>query len=93
MKYFNIRTLIKTENQRLFMGYQNRKCFGQLVGENTFSAIPCRIGAFLGFPIAKAYTSHAFRRSSATLLANTGVDVLVLRKWRMEVRNGCRECF
>src|SRR3978361_1512847 len=62
------------------MRYQGGKCLGQPVGKNTFASIPSKGAKFLGLPNAEAYTGHSFRRTSATLLANTGVDVVVLKR-------------
>lgn len=75
-----IRSAVRSVHQRFFMRYQGGKCLGQPVGKNTFASIPSKIAKFLGLPNAEAYTGHSFRRTSATLLANTGVDVLALKR-------------
>lgn len=62
------------------MRYQNGKCLNQPVGKNTFGSIPCKIAKFLNLENPEKYTGHSFRRTSATLLANTGVEVLTLKR-------------
>lgn len=79
-KYIDIRSHMATNNQRFFMRYQNGKCLNQPVGKNTLSSIPSKIAKFLQFENFKMYTGHSFRRTSATLLANTGVDVLAIKR-------------
>lgn len=74
-----------TEHKRFFVNYRSNKCTTQPVGKNTFSAMPKKIAAFLNLPDPTAYTGHCFRRSSASLLADTGVDISVLKRhggWR-----------
>lgn len=47
--------------------------------------MPKEIAKFLGLPEADSYTGHSFRRTSATLLANSGADILTLKRhggWR-----------
>ncbi|CAK1554950.1 unnamed protein product [Leptosia nina] len=48
-------------------------------------AIPKEIATLLNLPEANEYTGHSFRRSSATLLADSGADLLTLKRhggWR-----------
>lgn len=68
------------ENRRFFMTYRKGKCLSQPVGVNTFGKIPQKIAEFLKLPNPSAYTGHCFRRISATLLANTGADILCLKR-------------
>lgn len=67
-----------TQYRRFFIRYQAGKCINQLVGKNTFSRIPSRIAEYLRLENPTSYTGHSLRRTSATLLANTGADVLNL---------------
>ena len=69
-----------SENKRLFLRYKNGKCINQPVGRNIFAKIPSDIATFLNLENAKNYSGHSFRRTSATLLANSGVDVLALKR-------------
>ncbi|KAJ8914622.1 hypothetical protein NQ315_015359 [Exocentrus adspersus] len=48
--------------------------------EEVLSEWSAKIATFLGLQDPKNFTGHAFRRTSATLLANTGVDILGLKR-------------
>jgi hypothetical protein len=50
------------------------------VGINNIGSIPSKIATFLNLPNPSQYTGHCFRRSSATLLANRGGDLLNLKR-------------
>jgi integrase len=78
-KYASLRPA-KVGHNRLFLTYRNGKCTVQPVGKNTFSSIPKKIADFLKLPNSALYTGHSFRRSSATLLADTGADLLSLKR-------------
>jgi hypothetical protein len=47
----------------------------QVVGVNTFGKCPFLVAKYLNLPDAKKFTGHAFRRSSATIMANSGMSV------------------
>lgn len=79
-KYINVRSKISNDVPRFFLRYQAGKCYNQPVGKNTFCAVPSKIAKFLNLANPETYTGHSFRRTSATLLANTGVDVLQLKR-------------
>lgn len=86
-KYIQMRPR-HVQNNRFFLGYRNGKCIIQPVGINTFSDIPKRIATFLGLQSPELYTSHAFRRSSATLLSDSGADLQTLKRhggWKSNV--------
>ena len=65
----------KISHKRLFINYKNKKCTVQSVRVNTFSKIPRKFADFLGLQNLEEYTGHSFRRSSATLLADSGADL------------------
>ncbi|CAK1541969.1 unnamed protein product [Leptosia nina] len=47
--------------------------------------MPKEVATFLNLPEAHEYTGHSFRRSSATLLADSGAELLTLKRhggWR-----------
>lgn len=74
-----------TEHTRFFVGYRNGKCIKQPVGINTLGKMPYKIALFLSLPNPQQYTGHCFRRSSASLLADSGVDLLTVKRhggWR-----------
>lgn len=80
-KYITIRNNNARESQtRFFFKYAKGKCINQPVGKNTFSHIPSVIAKFLDLSSPESYTGHSFRRTSATLLANTGADILKLKR-------------
>lgn len=83
-KYEALRST-KANSNRFFQNYQNGKCTKQPIGINKFGAMPKEIATFLNLPEAHEYTGHSFRRSSATLLADSGADLLTLKRhggWR-----------
>lgn len=73
------------DHGRFFVGYRHGKCIKLPVGINTFSVIPKKIASFLNLPQVKEYTGHCLRRSSTSILANTGADILTIKRhggWR-----------
>ncbi len=83
-KYINLRPK-NQKTDRLFLQFRNGKCINQVVGKGTIGGLPCKIASYLGLSNPKNFTGHSFRRTSATLLANTGVDVIALKRhggWR-----------
>lgn len=64
----------------LFVGYRNGRCIQQRVGIHTVGAMPKKIAEYLKLETPEKYTGHCFRRTSATLLANAGVDSSVLKR-------------
>lgn len=83
-KYFGLRPQNAT-SQHLFLKYQNGKCSNQVVGKGTIGGWPSKVAHFLNLEHPETYTGHSFRRTSATFLANKGVDVLGLKRhggWR-----------
>lgn len=70
---------------RFFLCYKSAKCSIQPVGINSFAKFPKEIATFLQLPDANTYTGHCLRRTSATLLADSGADLLTLKRhggWR-----------
>ncbi|KAI4459400.1 phage integrase-related [Holotrichia oblita] len=65
---------------RVFLKYNNGKCIKQAVGINTFGKCPDIVVRFLDLSDAVKYTGHAFRRSSATIMANSGMSVDELKR-------------
>lgn len=78
-KYVSLRTA-NINHRRFFVYYNNGKCSSQVVGKNTFGQIPFKIATYLKLPIPKDYTGDCFRRSSATLLADAGEDILNIKR-------------
>lgn len=74
-----------TPHRRFFVKYVNNKCTIQPVGINTFGKMPADIATYLKLSDPKFFTGHCFRRSSASLLANSGADLTMIKRhggWR-----------
>lgn len=78
-KYMALRKS-QTPHSRFFVYYKDAKCSVQPVGKNTFGKLPQNIASFLKLPDASLYTGHCFRRTSASLLANSGATVDILKR-------------
>lgn len=62
----------QTPHDRFFLTYRNGKCTVQPVGIHTIGSVPSKIASFLHLSEPLLYTGHCFRRTSATLFANSG---------------------
>lgn len=60
---------------RVFLRYDKGKCTNQVVGINTFGSCPLQIARYLKLDDPEKYTGHAFRRTSATIMANSGMTI------------------
>lgn len=72
-------------HNRFFLQYRKGACTVQPVGKNTFGGIPKTIATYLQLPEPGRYTGHSFRRTSATLLADSGADITSIKRhggWR-----------
>nr|XP_022908502.1 uncharacterized protein LOC111419857 [Onthophagus taurus] len=78
-KYIKLRPN-NAKSLHLFLNYRNGKCKSQVVGKGTIGALSSKIAEYLKLENAVNYTGHSFRRTSATLSANKGVDVLGLKR-------------
>ena len=78
-KYIQLRPK-NCDHQRFFVTYRNSKCIKQPIGINTIGSVPSKIAEFLHLPNHKEYTGHCFRRSSTSLLANSGADILAIKR-------------
>ncbi|XP_022902994.2 uncharacterized protein [Onthophagus taurus] len=78
-KYIKLRPN-NAKSLHLFLNYRNGKCKNQVVGKGTIGALSSKMAEYLKLENAVNYTGHSFRRTSATLLANKGVDVLGLKR-------------
>ncbi|XP_029171116.1 uncharacterized protein LOC114940557 [Nylanderia fulva] len=65
---------------KLFLNYQKGKCTHQVIGLNKFGKMPTVIATYLNLPDPNSYTGHTFRRTSATILADSGADILTLKR-------------
>ncbi|XP_044729656.1 uncharacterized protein LOC123293006 [Chrysoperla carnea] len=79
-KYANSRPA-NVPTSRFFLNYRNGKCLPQVIGINTLGGIPKAIATYLKLKDADSYTGHTFRRTSTSLLADSGADLLSLCKF------------
>lgn len=85
-KYWSLRPE-GCNHSRFFVQFRDGKCTRQPIGVNTLGDFPGRLAKFLKLPDAKSYTSHSFRRTSASLLADSGVETTILKRhggWRSD---------
>ncbi|KAJ8970062.1 hypothetical protein NQ317_014795 [Molorchus minor] len=78
-KYLSLRPP-NVKHKRLFLYYKAGKCSSQPVGKNTMGKIPSVVASYLKLPDVACYTGHCLRRSSARLLADTGVDITTIKR-------------
>ena len=79
MKYIKLRP-VPCQIDRFFLQYSNGFCSRQPMGINTFGAMPKEIANYLNLTNADKFKGHSFRRTSATLLADAGADLLTLQR-------------
>ncbi|KAJ3655878.1 hypothetical protein Zmor_014987 [Zophobas morio] len=65
---------------RLFIGFRGGKPTRQNMGHNTISKTPYKIAQYLQLPNVDEFTGHTLRRTSATILADMGGDILSLKR-------------
>ncbi|KAJ8982862.1 hypothetical protein NQ317_002269 [Molorchus minor] len=78
-KYLALRPAY-VNHQRLFIKYTSNKCTIQPVGINIFGKMPTDIARFLKLPNSELYTGHCFRRTSASLLADSGANLCTIKR-------------
>ena len=77
--------LIETKNGRLFWSATKAGKLGkQPIGVNSMAAIPRFRATFLELPNIDEFSGHPFRRTSATLLSEKGIEAT----WSLE-KYGC----
>jgi hypothetical protein len=69
-----------TKHTRFFVFYRNNKCSTNPVGINTFAKIPCTVAQFLKLDQPQLYTGHSLRRSSASILSDSGADFAAIKR-------------
>lgn len=79
-KYMDLRPQKQATN-RFFLNYCLGKCTNQPIGKNKLSSMPSEIAAYQKLPNPEAYTGHTFRRTAATILADTGADLLSIKRF------------
>lgn len=74
-------------HDRFFVKYKDDKCTSQPLGIHTIGQVPSHIANFLKLPHVERYTGHCFRRSSATLLSDSGASMQMIKqlgRWRSD---------
>lgn len=51
-----------------------------MIGKNKFAGMPKQIAEFLHLPDPASYTGHTFRRTSATMLVDSGANMETLKR-------------
>lgn len=64
---------------RFFIVYQKGKCHRQVIGKNKISETPSTIAQYLNLSDTQNYTGHSFRRSAATILSNSGANLVAVK--------------
>lgn len=65
---------------RFFIRYSQGKCYRQLIARHLIGGVPQKISSFLNLPILKRYTVHCFRKTTATFLSNSGVNMEMVKQ-------------
>lgn len=78
-KYMQLRSEV-ANTDRFFFRYYDGKCTKQQIGINKIYNTPRMIATFLNLPNKKKYTGHCFRRTGASLLANSGANFTKVRQ-------------
>ncbi|XP_031359311.1 uncharacterized protein LOC116182891 [Photinus pyralis] len=78
-KYSSIRP-VNTCHQRFFVTYRSGRCITTSIGINTMGKTPRKIAEFLQLANPAQYTGHCFRRSSVSHLANSGSDLVTIKR-------------
>lgn len=80
-KYAQLRPSTVT-HRRFFITYRNGYCISCPMGINTIGHTPKIIAEFLKLPNPELFTGHCFRRSSMSHLANSGSDLVTIKRHR-----------
>lgn len=68
------------DTDRYFINFQHGKCLRQVIGKNKFANMPRQIATYLNLPNVDLYTGHCFRRTSATLFADSRGSLSTLKR-------------
>lgn len=79
-EFYDVYKKIDVKTDRFFLIYRNGKCILQPIGIHTFGSMPKQIAKFLNLRDPEKYTGYSFRRTSATLLVDTGADITTLKR-------------
>lgn len=86
-KYISLRPPDKFSD-RFSIRYWAGKCYRQTIGRHTIGGISEQIATYLQLPNPQRFTGHCFRRTSATLLSDSGANMQMIKqlgRWRSDV--------
>ena len=86
-KYMSLRPC-DSFSDRFFINYKESKCTRQPIGRHKIGEVPQIIASYLQLSDAKRYTGHCFRRTSATLLSDSGANMQMIEqlgRWRSDM--------
>ncbi|XP_048007066.1 uncharacterized protein LOC125242332 [Leguminivora glycinivorella] len=69
-----------TKTDRFFLQYHKGKCIRQPLGINKIGGTPKDIATYLNLRNPQDYTGHCFRRTSASLLTDSGADLSSIKQ-------------
>lgn len=75
-------------SDRFFIQYKDGKCVRQPIGRHKIGQVPENIASYLKLPNPKRHTGHCFRRTSATLLSESGANMQMIQqlgRWRSDI--------
>lgn len=75
-------------SDRFFIKYNDGKCFRQPIGRHKIGQVAENIASYLQLPDPKRYTGHCLRRTSATLLSDSGASMQMVKqlgRWRSDI--------
>ena len=78
-KYAELRPA-HTTRERFFLQYRKGKCIDQVIGKNAFVTMSKSIARYLNLPNPEKYTSHCYRRTSATVFVDNGAYTFELQR-------------
>jgi integrase len=76
--------------RRLFIKYQDGVCHRQVVGIHKISSVPQEVAKYLNLENVNEYSGHCLRRTSATLLVDSGGDITSLGVYSSISISSCR---
>ncbi|KAK4882250.1 hypothetical protein RN001_005569 [Aquatica leii] len=91
-EYASLRTSHIT-HKRFFIYYRQCRCTVQPIGINKIGEMPRIIAKFLQLPDASNFSGPCFRRSSALHLANSGSDLITLKRHGDWKSSAVAECY
>ncbi|KAL7303487.1 hypothetical protein TKK_0003654 [Trichogramma kaykai] len=78
-KYISIRPK-EYSSERFFVQYHNGKCTRQPIGKHWIGQVPYNVAVFLKLDQPKKYTGHCTRRTSASLLSESGATMQMIKQ-------------